>query len=749
MKDAQSPGHVSLGTLVQHLKEGRFVIPDFQRDFEWTPQDIRDLMRSLFLDYYIGSLLLWKGTPENFDALSCEPIFGFEGATEAREHIVLDGQQRLTAIHYAFAAPKIHAPNRAGRYVFFVHIDKFRDEAYDDAFGYERTKTGIALLDDPVSQWDRHMFPLAVIGQGGFKFHEWVHGYAAHWKAKAEEATSAGDQGAAEEAQRHAAYAVEFGEYVQGIREQYQVSYIALDSDLAIDKVCDIFTQVNSKGVKLDIFDLINAMVKPKKVKLKDMWRRAEPRLEFVGSNRMNVYVLQVMSILKQSYCSPKYLYNLLPGHEKTVRDSAGAFSKEKLVADSQAFEDLWNRSVTTLEKAIADLRHPQEFGALSSQYLPYVAIIPVFAALQERARQLPASQQLSARRKISHWYWASVFTNRYSGSVESTAARDFNNVSNWFVEDLAEPQPLAEFRLGFRDLNLRNEVKRGTSVYNGIFNLFVLNGARDWMTGALNVADNLDDHHIVPKDWGNQQKLDSSIDSILNRAPLTSETNRHVINNKLPNAYLPELIEKNGENEVRSIFESHLISPAAFDLLLADPFTPEHFEDFLTERQRTIRGAIENLLIKERLDLEPHLRELDAQLEETELRLRALIVTALDGDPSRLPSNVAGRIDERIRAALRRNPGLDPDHLATLAGRLEYSDLRELQDTITNKLLWPLFEERFGTKEQVSNRFDQLAELRNSIRHSRSVVAHLRKDGEAALLWFASALRGAVAAAG
>src|SRR5258707_5310703 len=58
MKDAQKPDHVSLMVLVNYLRDGRFVIPDFQREFEWKPWDIRELMRSIFLDYYIGSLLL-------------------------------------------------------------------------------------------------------------------------------------------------------------------------------------------------------------------------------------------------------------------------------------------------------------------------------------------------------------------------------------------------------------------------------------------------------------------------------------------------------------------------------------------------------------------------------------------------------------------------------------------------------------------------------------------------------------------
>jgi uncharacterized protein DUF262 len=79
MRDAQKPDHRSLNTIIIHLREGRYVIPDFQREFEWKPWDIRDLLRSIFLDYYIGSLLLWKGTKENFEALSCERIYGFRG----------------------------------------------------------------------------------------------------------------------------------------------------------------------------------------------------------------------------------------------------------------------------------------------------------------------------------------------------------------------------------------------------------------------------------------------------------------------------------------------------------------------------------------------------------------------------------------------------------------------------------------------------------------------------------------------
>ena len=117
MRDAQKPDHMSLNTLVNYLREGRFVIPDFQREFEWKPWDVRELMRSILLDYYIGSLLLWKGTPENFVALSCEPVYGYTGGGRP-EYIVLDGQQGLTAIYYAFLAPDMPLPNRRKSLLF-------------------------------------------------------------------------------------------------------------------------------------------------------------------------------------------------------------------------------------------------------------------------------------------------------------------------------------------------------------------------------------------------------------------------------------------------------------------------------------------------------------------------------------------------------------------------------------------------------------------------------------------------------
>lgn len=744
MTDAQKPDHVSLNTLISRLREGRFVIPDFQREFEWQPWDIRDLMRSIFLDYYIGSLLLWSGNKENFEVLSCEDIYGHKGGTR-REYIVLDGQQRLTAMYYAFLAPDILLPGRKNRFFYFLRVDQFMDEQYDRAFKYDWTRSWTQYIHDHDRQYADHIFPLSLIGAKGYALPNWLQGYEEHWKSNAE------SQNDDDIVVRHADNASRFGDYIKTLTDQYQISYIELDKELGIDKICDIFTQVNSKGVQLDTFDLINALLRPQEIFLKQMWRDASPRFgEFVESTKMNIYILQVMSILRQNYCSPKYLYFLIPGKGKPVRDATGARRTEVLVTDKDAFIGLWKDAVNAIEHAVGLLQHPQEYGAISSKYLPYTSIISVFSAIQFYVRNLPASERLRAQQKIRYWYWASVFQNRYSGSVDSTAARDFLDLKSWISngheseytsESADEPHSIVEFKMRFRDIDLHREVRRGTSVYNGIFNLLVIHGARDWVGGDVPRADDLDDHHIVPASKGKSLEVGDLIHSILNRSPLTEETNRQVIRDLWPNEYLPIWMDQVGRDVVCEVLQSHFISLAALEILLRDPFTSNDYEDFLAERKRTFLDAIESLLIKKRIHLLPQLRLLDRRIECIELALRDTISKCLEGDLRRLPPHVIQKANERIQAAVKKNLGTGVGEDIRIKQLLEHCDLRELEDTIFNKKLWELFAEVFVSKGTLGMRFDQLSELRNRIRHSRPISGIVRSDGEAAILWFEKVL--------
>jgi hypothetical protein len=51
--------------LIEHAHEGKICLPNFQRDFVWTREEVADLVRSIIRGYFIGSLLLLRCDPNN------------------------------------------------------------------------------------------------------------------------------------------------------------------------------------------------------------------------------------------------------------------------------------------------------------------------------------------------------------------------------------------------------------------------------------------------------------------------------------------------------------------------------------------------------------------------------------------------------------------------------------------------------------------------------------------------------------
>ena len=374
-----------------------------------------------------------------------------------------------------------------------------------------------------------------------------------------------------------------FEKHLTRVISRYHIARVTLNSNTELEKVCETFTKINTKGVKLDIFDLMNAYLRPKDLELKKMWLRAKPQLEFIKTDKTKIFVLQAMSVSLQDYFSQMHLYNLIPDRKPNIR-------QDPLVEGKEHFEQLWVEAIEKLRNAIKLLSNPREYGITSSKYIPYTSILPVFAVVNADAEKLTPERRLSAKRKIKQWYWVGAFTRRYQSQADSTNAGDYRDLKKWFEDDAAEPtwrtEPLGRIEL--------REAKPTGSIYKGVFNLLIVKGACDWITGEHPLEDQiLDDHHIIPKSWGEAPKLTTSIDTILNKTPLSAKTNREVIRDRLPNQYLPELIKKYGKNEVLKILESHLISDDALDILMEDPFTPAHYEAFIEEREQMLLDEI------------------------------------------------------------------------------------------------------------------------------------------------------------
>lgn len=95
MKRLERPEKKHLQAVLSDIRDGKFAIPTFQREFDWGAKDILELIKSVFEDYYIGTLLFWKVSPENITILKYEPIYGVEGKDTTFEYYIQGGEPQI------------------------------------------------------------------------------------------------------------------------------------------------------------------------------------------------------------------------------------------------------------------------------------------------------------------------------------------------------------------------------------------------------------------------------------------------------------------------------------------------------------------------------------------------------------------------------------------------------------------------------------------------------------------------------
>ena len=72
---------------------------------------------------------------------------------------MLDRQQ-LTARYYVCVAPDVPLPERTNRAIYFINVDHFMREEYDNAFGYDwKTKRIEKLNPRPIAAIPRAHLP--------------------------------------------------------------------------------------------------------------------------------------------------------------------------------------------------------------------------------------------------------------------------------------------------------------------------------------------------------------------------------------------------------------------------------------------------------------------------------------------------------------------------------------------------------------------------------------------------------------
>lgn len=85
--------------IITAIEDGDIHIPEFQREFVWTEDDILSLLDSIYNNYPVGSLIFWV---TNEDFTYSAPIGDNDGNSPLKyRFFVIDGQQRLKSLYHA------------------------------------------------------------------------------------------------------------------------------------------------------------------------------------------------------------------------------------------------------------------------------------------------------------------------------------------------------------------------------------------------------------------------------------------------------------------------------------------------------------------------------------------------------------------------------------------------------------------------------------------------------------------------
>lgn len=197
---------LTVSHLIASVQKGNIGIPELQRPFVWQSTKVRDLMDSLYKGYPVGYLITWQSVGAHLKG----------GQTAAHQEILIDGQQRVTALRAAVAGlPVIDKRYREVR--IRVAFNPVTQEFATATPVIRRDPQWIADISDFFNATSQYSF---------------VKNYM---EANPDEDT--------EIVEKHI-------EQLSAVRNA-QIGTIALEGDLDVETVTEIFIRINSKGVPL------------------------------------------------------------------------------------------------------------------------------------------------------------------------------------------------------------------------------------------------------------------------------------------------------------------------------------------------------------------------------------------------------------------------------------------------------------------------------------------------------------------
>jgi hypothetical protein len=562
-----TPDNQKLLDLVDLGRKGKIVLPQFQRNFVWGRDDITDLLTSILQGHFIGSFLMLETEHDNvpfaYRALEGVQIYPEQLKPDL---MVLDGQQRLTSLHYVFAAPQISLRWTKYPYRFFLNLKEVTAGNLDRAIFSERADYSGQYLEQQY-QFDNLVVPFTVLET----WDQWLFQYE-QWLANQDRDRYFNEY--------FPVYRPKWAEAIGGIRN-FLVPTLAIpkvpnNDDRRIAELCAIFEKMNSTGVRLSVYDLLTARLYKYKIDQHALWETAvesHPLLNQFSDGKPDeygIYTLRTIALIRGMDVKSSSLINFTPAN----------------------YEADWRVAVNYMEKALERITstNSQGFGVFDGRWAPYSTMVSPLAAMLYAIEHRGLDHR--AYKVMRRWYWASVFRERYAGSVESTIYRDYQDFLRAATDPAFEPEAVTDARVNIVDnkaYSLRS-INRVNSVYRGVMCLVALRGAKDFQSDDSIEFHTLEDHHIFPQAYLSHLKehglaiTSADINCVLNRTLISAHTNRK-ISRSSPSEYLTKLVPA---DRTETIMRSHFIDDLALDAMRAD-----NFEDFMYAREIELLSEI------------------------------------------------------------------------------------------------------------------------------------------------------------
>ncbi len=524
---------MQIATILDQIDLGAMALPEFQRGYVWSRNQVRELMKSLYRRYPVGSLLVWVTKTESATARGDGKLQ--EGTVE----LLLDGQQRITSLYGIIRGqvPKFFDGNKNSFTGLYFHLE---DEEFQF---YMPTR----MRDNPL--WV-DVTELMQIGLGeAIQRLMKVNGL---------------------ESSDHTKY-INRLTAIDGIKQCELHIEKVTGKDKTVDVVVDIFNRVNTGGTKLSQGDLALAKICAEwpdarmEMKLRlDKWKKAgfSFRLEWL-------------------------LRNI-----NTITTGEALFSALENI-DRANFEIGLKKS----EKYIDQLLNliSSRLGLDHDRVLKNPAFPLMVRYLEQRGGKLTNAHERDQLLYwyIHTFLWgrysgsSESYLNRDLEAIENVTPEDGSDGLDRLIAGLRQDR--GDLELSELDFH---GATRGSRFYTMLYMMTRICQARDWGTGVelkkhlLGNLSSLQMHHIFPQallyehDFGRRE-----VNAIANFTFLTQETNLEVLRQN-PEKYIPAY-----EKKFPGIMASHWI-PMDPEL-----WKVENYHEFLAERRRLLADAANTFL--------------------------------------------------------------------------------------------------------------------------------------------------------